>query len=219
MNAPAGPLPRLHVITDDRILARAGFLEEAGRVLEAGPRVALHVRGPAATARTVWELADSLRSVATASGAVLLVNDRADVALAAGADGVHLGERSLPVAAARRLFPPPALVGASVHGAERAREAAAAGADYLVAGTVYATPSHPDWPGRGTGFLRRIAADSGVPILAIGGVAPERVTACVGDGAYGVAVLSGVWDARDPMEAVAGYLERLAAVPPVAART
>jgi thiamine-phosphate pyrophosphorylase len=147
------------------------------------------------------------------------VNDRVDVAAVAGADGVHLGERSLPVAAARGLLPATALVGASVHRIDRARELATEGADYLVAGTVFATPSHPDRPGRGPEWLGRVVRAAARPVLAIGGISPERVAPCVAVGAHGVAVLRGVWDAGDPAEAVAGYLKRLAAAPGAAAGT
>lgn len=212
MKARPVPVSRLHVITDDAVLARSDFPDAALRVLEAGPAVTLHLRGPGTGARTLFELTNRLRPAAHETGALLVVNDRVDVALAAGADGVHLAEASLPVAAARALLPAPALVGASVHDLGRIREATSEGADYLIVGTIYATPSHPERPGRGPAWLGNVATATDLPLLAIGGVSCDRVAPCLDAGAHGVAVLRGVWDAGDTGEAVAGYLERLAAV-------
>jgi thiamine-phosphate pyrophosphorylase len=216
VTAPRHRLPRLHVVTDDGVLARPDFEALAGAVLAAGPALALHLRGPGTPARTLLSLARRLRPVATETGAVLLVNDRIDVALAARLDGVHLGARSLPVGAARDLLPPASLVGASVRGSGPAREASAEGPDYLVLGTIYPTPTHPDRPGDGPEAVGRVVAAVDVPVLAIGGVTPDRVAECLAAGAHGVAVLGGVWSAPDPWAAVVGYLERVASV---AART
>jgi thiamine monophosphate synthase len=124
--AGAGPreLPRLHLVTDDRVLAARGFREELRALLAAhGPRLALHLRGHATPGGRLFALAagavELAERVAQRTGhlPLILVNDRVDVALAAGAGGVHLGRRSLPVAAVRRLLPADARVGCSVHGA------------------------------------------------------------------------------------------------------
>lgn len=202
------PVPPLHVVTDDEVLGRGDFVRRAEAVLAAGDAVVLHVRGPATGGRRLWEIARRLRPAATETGALLVVNDRVDVARLAGADGVHLGERSLPADVARTLLAPDALVGVSVHGPAGAARAAAAGADYLVVGTVFETPSHPGRPGAGVELLDRVAvAAPGVPLVAIGGVSPERVAPCRAAGARGVAVLRGVWEPSDTEGAVAGYLE------------
>jgi thiamine-phosphate pyrophosphorylase len=202
-------IPLLHVVTDDRVLARPDFVRAARSVLAAGgPLLALHLRGPGTTGARLYELAGGLRDPARASGAVLLANDRIDLALAADLDGVHLRARSLPPAIARRLLPPGRLVGLSVPGDATAR-APDGDVDYLVIGTVFATPSHPGREPGGTGLLTRVAAATGRPLIAIGGVTPDRVAAVREAGAHGVAVLSGIWEAPDPAAAVRGYLERL----------
>jgi thiamine-phosphate diphosphorylase len=202
-------LPRLHVVTDDEVLARDDFTARARDVFAAGDwRVALHLRGPGTPGARLYQLAAELVWASRDAGSLLLVNDRIDVALAAEADGVHLRERSLPPAEARRLLPAGRLVGASVHHEDDAR-ARAPDVDYLVAGTVFASPSHPGRKGSGPALLVRVGAVVGVPVLAIGGITPERVAEVRAAGAYGVAVLSGVWGADEPAWAVAGYLERL----------
>ena len=122
----------------------------------------------------------------------VLIGSRCDVALAVGAYGVHLPETDIPVADARRLVGSDRLVGRSVHSVEAARAAAAAGADYLVFGPVFETPSHPGRPAAGIEALRevcRAAAGAGVPVLAIGGVAGDRVAEVAAAGAAGYAAI------------------------------
>jgi len=209
VTARTASLPRLHVVTDDDVLARPGFAARAAAVLGGGSGLALHLRGTRAGARLLLDLACRLRTVARDTGAVLLVNDRIDVALAAGLDGVQLGERSLAVRAARTLLPAPTLIGASVHDVERARMAWSEGADFLIVGTIFPTSSHPGRAGAGTEFLTRVGTVGEGPMVAIGGITPERISPCLEAGAHGIAVLRGVWDDADPGAAVSGYLERI----------
>jgi thiamine-phosphate pyrophosphorylase len=202
-------LPRLHVVTDDGVLARPDFADRARAVLAAGGgRLALHLRGPGTAGARMYELARLLRDPAAAAGATLLANDRIDLALAADLDGVHLRERSLTPAVARRLLPAGRLVGLSVHG-EAAVHAAERQVDYLVVGTVFATPSHPGRTPGGLELVERASAAAHGPVLAIGGITPGRVEQVRAAGAHGVAVIGGVWGAADPAEAVAGYLQGL----------
>lgn len=190
-------IPPLHVVTDDAVVARPDFPRVAAEVMQAGgPLLALHLRAPAAPGLAVYRWAEALR--ACSSGAVLLVNDRVDVALAVDADGVHLGRRGLTLADARALLGPDRLIGVSVGSADEAEP----GADFLLVGNVYATASHPGRPGIGTGGL---AGDP--PRIAIGGVTPERVAELRRSGANGVAAIRGIWDAPRPAEAVRGYLK------------
>src|SRR5690606_17494468 len=114
-------------------------------------------------------LAERLRDI-TRRRALLFVNDRVDVALACGADGVQLGEDALPVAAARKVTGRRLLIGRSVHSAAGAEEAARAGAALLVAGTIFPSSSHPGEPAAGPGLLAEVRARVEVPLLAIGGV-------------------------------------------------
>ena len=208
---PVERVPPLHVVTDSRTLERPDFVALARAVLAAGgTRLALHVRGPATDGRTVHDLASALRSPARDAGARLLVNDRVDVALAAGLDGAHLGERSLPVTEARRLLGDERLIGASVHDREGARAACEEGANYAFVGSIFSTPSHPGRTGIGvSGMAAILEAAPGLPMLGIGGVSPARVADVVRAGAHGVAVLGGVWSAPDPAAAVSEYLVAL----------
>lgn len=202
--------PPLHLVTDDGVLAGAGF-EALARVLLEDLRgvVALHLRGHGTGGARLYALATALSAVARRTGSTLLVNDRVDVALAAAAHGVQLGRRSLPLEAARRLLGPERLLGYSAHAGEEARAAAAAGADFALLGPVHATPSHPGRGGAGAALLR--SAADGPPIIAIGGITPARVANALRAGACGIAVLSGVWGASDPARAARGYAAALAA--------
>jgi thiamine-phosphate diphosphorylase len=147
--------------------------------------------------------------VAVAGGAPVLVNDRVDVALAAHAGGVQLGRFSIPVAAARRILGGEARIGYSAHAADEAEAAAREGADFVVVGTIYATPSHPGEPGAGPERIREVAPRVSVPVIAIGGMAPQRVPEVLAAGAHGIAVLGGVWNDTDPVTAIHRYLAAL----------
>ncbi len=211
---PALPLPPLHAVTDDEVLGRPDFTELARSVLAAGgERLALHLRGPGASAARLHELSTALRVAAREVGALLFVNDRVDLARLAGLDGVHLGRRSLPPEVARQLLPQGRWVGVSVHGDVAAR-AAARSADYLVVGTVFATRSHPGRAGAGPELVTLVRTVTSLPVFAIGGVTEGRVAELLAAGAQGVAVSSGIWGAPDPRAAVLDYLFHL---PPGAA--
>ncbi|HEX6966369.1 MAG TPA: thiamine phosphate synthase [Gemmatimonadaceae bacterium] len=200
------PPPVIHAITSDRILARPEFLAQAHVVMDVlGELGAVHVRAHHLPTAWVYELADALREEQTRTGCWLVVNDRVDVALTSGARAVQLTSRSMTAADARAIAP--ALrIGASVHSIADARAAAAARADWLVAGHIFETASHPGAPGRGLRFLRELATATPLPCIAIGGVRPEHVAELVAAGAYGVAAISGIWDADDAERAASEYL-------------
>jgi thiamine-phosphate pyrophosphorylase len=203
-----GGIPRLHVVTEDGVLA-AAFAGRARVLLEAlGPELALHLRGPGTSVGALHAAAADLAPVARSAGALLLVNDRADVALAVDAPGVQLGGRSIPVAAARRLRED-WRIGVSTHGVQETVEAAGAGADFVVLGTIWATDSHPGRPGAGLERVRDAARRAAVPVIAIGGVTPDRAAEAREAGAHGVAVIRGVWSAPDPVAAARDYLAAL----------
>jgi thiamine-phosphate diphosphorylase len=190
-------MPRLHAFTDERVArlgdlgARAGALAGA-----AGDRLALHARGRALSGLEHYELAVRLASHPPAA---LFVNERLDVALAAGAGGVHLGAGALAPADARRLNPG-WWVGVSVHDAREAEAARAAGADYLVVGPVFSTATHPERVPLGLARFAEIAR-LGLPAIGIGGVTAERARELRDAGAYGLAAIRGLWDADDPADA------------------
>lgn len=205
-------LPRLHVVTDDAVIAAHDFQDRARAVIEAGGRrIALHVRGHATTTTRLLACAQALRAVSRDNAAWLVVNGRVDVALACDADGLQLGRASLPLPDARTLFGANGVIGYSAHTVDEAGDAVAAGADFVLLGSIWATPSHPDVELAGIGMVASAARTAGAPVLAIGGVSPARIAAVVDAGGYGAAVLGGVWHAADAGIAVITYLDALAA--------
>lgn len=203
-------IPRLHAVTDDRVLARPDFVRVAQEVLRAGgSRLALHVRGPGCCGARIHDVARSLLPAVRASGAALFVNDRVDVCLVLDLAGVHLGKRSLPPGAVRSILDGGALMGVSVHGSDEAREAEAGGADYAVVGTIFRSRSHPDRRPAGPSRIRTVAEATAIPVVAIGGVDADDVATVLGAGGHGVAAVSGIWDASDPAAAVRSYLDAL----------
>jgi thiamine-phosphate pyrophosphorylase len=133
----------------------------------------------------------------------LAINDRLDVALAVGADGVHLAAQSLPVDAAVSLAAGRALVGRSVHGLDEAIRVAEAGVDYVTFGHVFPTSTHPGLPPRGLSELHAIVQAVDIPVLAIGGITVENLDDVLATGCAGVAVISAILSNPDPCEAAA----------------
>jgi len=200
------PLPVIHAVTSDEIVLRDDFIDVACAVMaKLGPRGALHLRAGRISAARLQTLAGGLEAAQAITGAWLVVNDRIDLALGARARGAQLTSRSLRVADARRAAPDLAL-GASVHSLEEARAATSEGATWLVAGHVFATSSHPGEEGRGLPFVRALAAAVTIPIVAIGGVRPEHCRVLRASGAYGLAVIRGIWDAPNAEHAASDYL-------------
>jgi thiamine-phosphate pyrophosphorylase len=198
-------LPRLHAITDERI-ARRPDLSDVARQLAVvgGADLALHARGRTLSGLEHFELATRLSAYPPSR---LFVNDRLDVALAASAAGVQLGHSSLDVDEARRLDAG-WWIGKSVHDLPEAEAAHASGADYLVVGPVFPTPTHPDREPLGATRLGAIAR-LGLPTIAIGGVTPERISAVRNAGAHGIAAIRALWDVADPASAAGRMLEEL----------
>jgi thiamine-phosphate pyrophosphorylase len=147
--------------------------------------------------------------VAHQHGAHLAINDRLDVALAAGAEGVHLAGQSMPVAAAVSLAAGRLLVGRSVHSLTEATQAAASGADYVTFGHVFPTTSHPGLPPHGLDELREIVEAVDVPVLAIGGITVDNLDNVLATGCAGVAVISAILSDPDPSRAAARLRDAL----------
>jgi thiamine-phosphate pyrophosphorylase len=203
-------IPKLHVVTDDEILGRRDFVPLAQEVLQEGRReIVLHLRGPRSTGRQLFSLSRALLPAARAAGALLLANDRVDVALALNLDGVHLGQRSLPAEVARGLMGDEGTLGLSVHEAGEMEGVEAGNLDFLIVGTIFPTASHPGRAPGGAGRVREIVEATDLPILAIGGITPPRVREVLSAGAFGVAARGGIWDAEDPIAAVRGYLSEM----------
>lgn len=185
---------------------RGGTPRVVEQALRAGAR-AVQLRMKDVGAKRMLEAARPLRDMTRAAGALFFVNDRVDVALAAGADGVHLGPEDLPVGPVRRSVGADLLIGYSTDDPQAARRAAHEGADYIGCGTVYATSSKSD-AGRviGPEGLDRVARAAEVPVVGIGGITPERANEVGRTAASGVAVISAVMGAEDPGGAVGALL-------------
>jgi thiamine-phosphate pyrophosphorylase len=205
-----GPPPRLILVTDRHATAGRDLVDVITSALDAG-LPAVQLRDKDLPGRPLFELAERLRVATARRGARLFVNDRIDVALAVGADGVHLGGTSLPADVARRLLPPGGLVGVSVHAPAEVVAAAATGADLCVFGPVYATPSKAAFgPPQGEDRLREAVAAAAVPVLAIGGVGTAEVPRVRAAGAAGIAVIRAILAAPDAAAATRALLAALA---------
>jgi len=207
-------LPRLHAVTDDRVVGAGRVVQRAAAMAAAsGPMLAVHLRTRTLAGGALLALARELAAAIRPHGAWLVVNDRADVARAAAAQAVVSGRSALEPQDVRRVAPS-LLVGRSVHDATEIRAAVAAPADFLVAGSVFATPSHPQGRPAGLGLVREAAA-TGLPVVAIGGLTPERTAEVLAAGAWGVAAVRALWDAADPAEAARAFAAALPAAPTV----
>jgi thiamine-phosphate pyrophosphorylase len=153
-------------------------------------------------------LAEALASLCRSAGALFIVNDHADLALAAGADGVHVGQKDQPVASVRRIVPGDMIVGASTNNVEEARQAQADGADYVSVGRLFETGSKPDTRPATTETLRAVKAAVSVPVCAIGGINESNIDEVIAAGADMVAVLGAVAGAADPRAAARGLAGR-----------
>ena len=185
----------IHLVTDRK--RTRGDLVPAVRAALRGGVDWVQLRDKTGPARGVFETAGELLPHVRRAGAGLLVNDRVDVALAAGTDGVHLAGKSLPAGEARVLLGEDLVLGLSVHGLGEAREAVAAGVDYVTFGHVYPTASKPGLPPRGVVKLAEIVESVDVPVLAIGGIDAQNVREVVATGCAGVAVVSAIGAAED----------------------
>jgi thiamine-phosphate pyrophosphorylase len=179
-------------------------------LLHGGARL-LQLRWKRAGAAAFLAAAAECGRLAGAYGARLLINDRVDVALACGADGVHLGQSDLPLAAARSLLGPGRWIGVSTHDIEQARVAAAGGADYLGFGPVFATSTkRTGYSPRGLEGLRRVRAEVTLPVVAIGGIDFDNASEVIAAGADAVAMISALKAWPDAAEAARIALDRLA---------
>jgi thiamine-phosphate diphosphorylase len=193
------------VVTDDAVIAGVDFTSQAAAVMEAvGRKGALHLRARDMPARRLYALATALAPTATKTGAWLVINDRVDIALAANIRHVQLTSHSLSPAEVQAL-PGPWYLGLSIHSPSEATTANAALVRWLLAGHVYATPSHKG-PGGGAPFIAAVAKATRLPVIAIGGITPDAVPALRDAGAAGIAAIRGVWSARDAAAASIAYL-------------
>lgn len=192
---------RLVAITDNARDGQAGLIARAAAAAHGGATcIQLRLKGVAAR-----DLAGVARELVRAVGVPVIVNDRADVAIAAGAAGVHLGADDVPVSAIRRIAPPEFIIGASVGSDEEIP--CATGADYVGIGPVFSTGSKNDaGPAIGVKEFARLAAATGLPAVGVGGIAVDNARSVMRAGAAGVASLSAVFGATDPAAAARALL-------------
>jgi len=198
---------RLHVVTDTRPGRRP--LEAVRAALGAGAPV-VQVRAKTATDRELYDLTVRVARLCDTAGALCLVDDRPDVAVAAGAAGVHLGADDLPLHAARRVLGPVPTIGATARDPATARALVAEGASYLGVGPAYPSATKAGLPDPlGPAGVGAVAGAVDVPVVAIGGIVSGRVPELIAAGAYGVAVVSEISDAADPAAATRRLLRAL----------
>jgi thiamine-phosphate pyrophosphorylase len=195
------------LVTDRRRL-RGRRLEDVASEAVAGGANVVQLREKDLPSGDLYDLATSLRA-ALAGRALLLVNEQADVALAAGADGVHLPERGLPGKAVREMVGDKCIVGRSVHSVDAAVRAEQEGADFVEVGTIYETASKPGAAPAGVELVDAVARAVQVPVVAIGGITPENVAEVIEAGADGVAVIGSTMDADDPKQAASRLRQAL----------
>ena len=203
---------RLMVITDPGLAAPRSVLEVVRAAVEAGAP-AVQLRNKELGARALLEIGRALRTLTQEAGSLFIVNDRLDVAMALGADGVHVGPDDLPVAAVRSAAPDGFLIGRSADSVDVALQAVQDGVDYIGCGTVYATTTKAD-AGDVIGLegLDRVAHAVEVPVVAIGGITVPRALEVAGTHAAGIAVVGAIMAAADPGRAT---MELLAAFAPI----
>jgi thiamine-phosphate pyrophosphorylase len=200
-SAPARINFRLYIVTD-RHEAAGRDLEEIVAAAAQGGAGAIQLREKDLSARDLYTLGARLQTALAPYGVPLLINDRLDVALALDAAGVHLAGHSLPTAIARRVLGAEKLLGVSTHSVEEARCAAEDGADFIVFGPVFTTPSKVAYgPPQGLQHLSTVVRAVRIPVIAIGGIDHTNLPQVVQAGAYGVAMIRAVLAAPDPYRA------------------
>ena len=206
------PLPRLHAIVDVEASERAGWapLDLARAFLDGGARV-LQIRAKQLPSGSFLDLCDAVVAAAAPYGAMVIVNDRVDLARLSGAAGAHVGQDDLPVAAARAQLGPDAIVGTSTHTLAQIDLAVGEAVTYVAVGPVFGTRT------KDTGYnavgLELVSAAArraaGMPIVAIGGITLDTAPAVIEAGAVSVAVISDLLTGADPAARVRSYVDRL----------
>ena len=201
----------LYLITDRRQTRGRELLKVVEQALDGGVR-AIQLREKDLSGRELFLLAETMKAVCARYRARLFINERIDVALAVDADGVQLGGGAIPIDSARKLVGNNKRIGASTHSIEEALAAERAGADFILFGPVYFTPSKAAYgPPQGLELLKEVVEKISLPVYAIGGVKPENIAAVKKTGAHGIAVISAVMSAEEPSAASRELLRLLKA--------
>lgn len=200
---------RLYLILDPAVAGSRSLPDFVGMALAAKVRT-FQLRMKTPETRAFYEMAAALCPLVQGGGGTFIVNDRCDVALAVGADGVHLGQEDLPLADARPMLGREKRIGVSTHNLAQALEAEAGGADYIGFGPIFPTTTkeNPD-PVVGVAGLREVRARVRIPIVAIGGITARNAAEVMAAGADAVAVVSAILAAPDPQAAIAELVRAL----------
>jgi thiazole tautomerase (transcriptional regulator TenI) len=198
------PLPRVHAFTEETLLSAPELGVRAAAIAAAGSAVALHTRARGQSAKHLAAAAIRFMALARPPEAAVFVSGRPDIAAAVAAHGVQLSQHDLTPADARQVLGQ-GWIGRSVHSLEEAKQAIAEGPDFLVLGSIYETGSHPGQPAVGLSLIGEVAS-LGRPVIAIGGITPERAAEVKAAGAYGVAAIRALWHAADPAAATLAML-------------
>lgn len=191
----------LHVITDTTIQSRFTHSQLAEMAIEGGADT-VQFRQKTGTTRDLLKTAQEVQAVCTRHSVPLIVNDRADIALAVGSAGAHFGQDDLPVSVGRKLFPPSSIIGASARTEQKIMEAITEGSDYIGFGPIRQTSSKPDAEApKGLNALSRMCEIAQCPVIAIGGITVEDVYDVIRAGAHGIAVISAVCGDPNPLAA------------------
>jgi len=192
---------RLHVLTDIQVQHRFTHVHLAEMAI-AGGADTIQFRQKQGNMREMIGIARDMKSLCKKAGVTLIVNDRIDIAIAAEANGVHLGQDDFPITLARRLLGNDKIIGGSARNLEEALECVNQGADYIGFGPVYSTLSKED-AGTATGIelLKEISETISIPVIAIGGIGPVNIHEVIRSGAHGIAVISAVCCNPDPEQA------------------
>jgi len=194
-------LGRLHVLTDETVQSRFTHAELAEMAI-AGGADTIQFREKKRSTKELVDIAETLRRVCRARNVPLIINDRVDIALAVDADGVHLGQRDLPVAVARKLLGPEKIIGGTAATLDEAIAVQNEGADYLGFGHIYSTTSKQKHGApKGPEALAEICGALAIPVIAIGGIDQENFLPVFDAGAWGIAVIAAVCAAPDPTRA------------------
>ncbi|NLC11274.1 MAG: thiamine phosphate synthase [Firmicutes bacterium] len=200
---------KLYVITDKK-LARGRNMVELCRAAIAGGATAIQLRSKEESCREALALGRELRALTRQTGTLFIVNDRVDLALILEADGVHLGQKDIPLKEAQKLLPPGRIVGISAETVAQAKAAEAEGASYLGVGPVFSTGTKPD-AGKAIGLekLAEICRSVTIPVVAIGGINRQNAADVIKCGAAGISVISAVIGAPDVKEAASSLFREL----------
>ena len=197
--------PSLYVVLDRTACRGRDLVEVLDAALAGGSRL-IQLREKEWPSGRLLPLAERLLARCRAAGAAFIVNDRVDLAVAVGADGVHVGQDDLPARVARPLLRPGMILGVSTHSVEQARAAQADGANYIAVGSMFPTASKAEFELVGPNLLRKLRADIHVPLVGIGGITHANVGEVIAAGADGVAVISAVCAAPEPRLAAERFL-------------